>query len=75
MAHDNTRFIEQAKDYMGTPYRIARCHDRYGEQHVIIENRLDNGDAFWLDWIGAEYAPEPDEYDVVPFSALKWKKL
>ena len=37
----NKRFIEQARaDYMGTPKRIARCRDRYGEEHVVIEMGL-----------------------------------
>lgn len=66
---DNTRFIAQARaDYAGEPKRIARCQDRCGEEHVIIE--MTSG--YWLDWIGAELAPEPDEFDELPFTGLKW---
>ena len=79
MPHDpnpNNRFIEQARaDYMGTPKRIARCRDRYGEEHVVIEMVLDKstGPVHYLDWIGAEHADQPDEFgDEAPFPNLKW---
>lgn len=73
----NERFIDQArKDYMGEPHRIARCQDKYGEQHVIIEMVLSHGQKHYLDWIGAEFAREPDEFgDEPPFQRLKWKKI
>ena len=72
--HRNDRFIEQARaDYQGKPKRIARCQDRYGEAHVVIEMVLDNGDVHYLDWIGAEHADQPDEFgDEAPFPNLKW---
>lgn len=69
-----TRFLEQAADYQGTPSRIAQHYDECGELHVILEMELGGGDVYYLDWIGGEYAPEPDEFgDEVPFSNLKWE--
>ena len=57
------RFIDQArKDYEGTPEAIAFTTDAYGEQHVVI--RMSSG--YYLDWIGAELATEPDEWDCQP---------
>lgn len=82
--HRNDRFIAQARaDYQGKPKRIARCRDRYDEEHVVIEMALDNGDVHYLDWIGAEHADQPDEFtgpegfcgDEVPFSNLKWSYI
>lgn len=75
--HKNDRFIEQARaDYLGKPKRIARCQDRYGEEHVVIEMVLDNEDVHYLDWIGAEHADQPDEFgDEAPFSNLKWSYI
>lgn len=79
--HRNDRFIAQARaDYQGKPKRIARCRDRYGEEHVVIEMVLDKstgpwscGDVYYLDWIGAEHADQPDEFgDEAPFPNLKW---
>lgn len=71
------RFIEQAKtDYEGIPSRIAYHEDHFGECHVIIENSLPNEGKFYLDWIGAEFASEPDEFgDEMPFENLKWMKI
>lgn len=72
----NDRFIQQARaEYAGEPRRIARCRDDAGEEHVIIEMKEGSRPAFWLDWIGAELAEEPDEWDELPFSGLKWKKI
>jgi hypothetical protein len=70
----NIRFITQAGGYVGTPHRIARCGHR-GESHVIIENKLLDGSCFYLNWIGAEYADEPDEYEEMPFKGLKWTAI
>ena len=57
------RFIDQArKDYEGTPEAIAFTTDACGEQHVVI--RMSSG--YYLDWIGAELAPEPDEWEEQP---------
>lgn len=57
------RFIEQArKDYMGTPEAIAFTTDACGEKHVVI--RMSSG--YYLDWIGAEYADQPDEWEGLP---------
>ena len=74
MPTKNDRFIKQARDdYAGIPKRIARCRDKYHEEHVVIEMALDNGDVHYLDWIGAEYADSPDEFgDELPFPNLKW---
>lgn len=74
MPHQNDRFIKQARaDYVGTPKRIAWHTDQYGERHVVIEMKLTDGTAHYLDWIGAEYADQPDEFgDEVPFPHLKW---
>ena len=80
----NSRYINQARrDYAGKPKRIAWCMDKCGETHVIIEMALDNGDVHYLDWIGADYADQPDEFtgpegfcgDEVPFSNLKWSYI
>lgn len=72
MSLDNKRFIDQARaDYQGKPKRIARGHDKYGEAHVVIE--MSSG--YYLDWIGAEYASEPDEFDEKPFTGLKWTPI
>lgn len=72
----DSRFINQAReDYQGTPLRIARCVDGCGEEHVIIEMGVD-GSVHYLDWIGADLAPEPDEFgDELPFTGLKWKNI
>ena len=73
---DNSRFIQQAGDYSGTPKRIARCRDRAGEDYVIIEMWLDGGGVSYLAWIGAEYAKHPDEFgDQKPFTGLRWKAI
>lgn len=69
------RFINQAKEYVGRANRIARCTDGYGEQHVIIEMIKEDGSKHFLDWIGAEYATEPDEDEEQPFSNLRWKRI
>jgi oxalate decarboxylase/phosphoglucose isomerase-like protein (cupin superfamily) len=73
----HARFIEQARsDYIGVPSRIAHCTDNFGEHHVIIENSLPNGGKIYLDWIGAEFASEPDEFgDEMPFKNLRWRKI
>ena len=67
MARQN-RFVRQAQeDYAGNPKRIAWTTDRYGEKHVVIEMHDASGKPiFWLDWIGAEYADAPDEWDRCP---------
>lgn len=72
----NQRFIEQARaDYLGKPLRIARCVDSCGEEHVVIEMGL-GASVHYLDWIGADLAPEPDELgDELPFTGLKWKAI
>ncbi len=73
----NSRYIDQARrDYAGKPKRIAWRLDKCGETHVIIEMVLDNGDVHYLDWIGAEYADQPDEFgDEPPFPNLKWSYI
>lgn len=75
----NQRFIDQARaDYSGTPHRIARCEDRCGEVHVIVEMRagaIGEAGTYWLDWIGAELADQPDEFDELPFRGLKWNAV
>lgn len=72
-----TKQIEQARaDYLGTPKRYAFATDGYGEYHILIENVLSNGEKFYLDWIGGDYAEEPDEFeDYPPFSGLRWKAI
>lgn len=66
------RYIEQAKaDYEGEPLAIAEHWDRYDEHHVIV--RMSSG--YYLDWIGAEYAEEPDEFDEEPFENLHWRAI
>lgn len=75
MSLDNKRFIDQARsEYQGEPKRIARCLDRCGETHVIIE--MTSG--YYLDWIGAEFAPEPDEFEdlnTLALPGLKWTTI
>jgi len=62
MSHSQ-RFIDQARsDYEGTPTHIAFTTDACGEEHVVI--RMSSG--YYLDWIGAELAPEPDEWEGQP---------
>lgn len=57
------RFIDQARrDYEGVPEAIAFTTDAHGEKHVVI--RMSSG--YYLDWIGAELASEPDEWEGVP---------
>ena len=69
------RFLTQAADYMGKPARIAHHHDECGETHVIIEMKFKGG-VHYLDWIGGDYAPEPDEFgDQVPYENLVWEKV
>ena len=68
------RYLTQANDYEGKAVRIAEHHDQYDEYHVIIEMSTDSG-PFWLDWIGGEYAAEPDEFDEAPFENLNWKSV
>lgn len=66
------RYIDQAKsDYDGKPIAMAEHWDQYDEHHVII--KMSSG--FYLDWIGGEYAEEPDEFDREPFDNLKWNKI
>lgn len=73
---DHERFIQQAReDYQGTPTRIARCMDACGETHVIIESLMEDGTKFYMDWIGAELASEPDEMEDCPFRGLKWREV
>ena len=61
------RFIAQArKDYLGSPNRIAWSTDKYGEKHVVIEMIWPDGQKYYLDWIGAEYADQPDEFGETP---------
>jgi hypothetical protein len=69
------RYIEQAKlDYEGKPIAIAEHWDKYDEHHVIV--KMQSGkDTYYLDWIGGKYADEPDEFDVKPFTNLKWKAI
>lgn len=66
------RYIEQAKaDYEGKPVAIADHWDQYDEHHVIV--KMSSG--YYLDWIGAEYAEEPDEFDEEPFNNLEWRAI
>jgi hypothetical protein len=70
------RFIDQAvADYDGTPKEVTRFEDEGGETHVIIKTEV-RGQMHYLDWIGAEYAPEPDEWqDEVPPYKMRWSKI
>lgn len=68
-------FIEQARsDYEGTPNRIAAFYDNYGEHHVVIEMKA-KGFIYYLDWIGGEFAPEPDECDTPPSLHMNWESI
>ena len=70
------RFLQQSLDYQGEAKRIAWTTDRYGEKHVVIEMHKNGKPIFWLDWIGAEYAHEPDEWDCPPPDlTLIWKPI
>lgn len=63
------RYIKQAtEDYEGKPVAFTNHWDVYGEHHVIV--KMSNG--YYLDWIGGEYAEEPDEFDEEPFNNLEW---
>jgi hypothetical protein len=69
------RYIEQAKaDYEGEPIAITEHWDRYDEHHVIIKMKCGK-EHYYLDWIGGKYANEPDEFDKLPFTIRKWRKL
>jgi len=48
---------------MGSAIRVTECVDKYDEMHVVIEMHDQSGTRYWLDWIGAEYAQEPDELE------------
>jgi hypothetical protein len=67
------RFIEQARsNYAGTPEAIAWAYDKYDEIHVVI--RMSPG--YYLDWIGGEYADEPDEFEEQPAGLnLNWRAI
>lgn len=67
------RFIDQARsDYAGIPESISWARDKYGEAHVVI--KMSSG--YYLDWIGAEYADQPDEFDEPPPGLkLFWKPI
>ncbi len=68
------RYLTQAADYEGKPVAWARHYDKYGEEHVII--RMEHGDEdYHLDWIGGEYAEEPDEFLDCPFDNLSWTEV
>jgi hypothetical protein len=68
----NDRYIAQAReDYEGEPVAIATHYDQYDEVHVIVKM----SDGYYLDWIGGEYAEEPDEFDTEPFKNLKWRAI
>jgi hypothetical protein len=72
------RFIDQAiNDYAGTPKRIARVSDACNEIHVVIEMVCPDIGTYWLDWIGAEFADQPDEFDEFPFLKrdLGWRPI
>ena len=65
------RYIEQAADYEGKPVAITTHWDQYDEQHVIV--KMSSG--YYLDWIGGEYAEEPDEFEQAPFDNLNWTTI
>jgi len=67
----SNRYIEQAADYEGVPVAITSHWDHYDEHHVII--KMSSG--YYLDWIGGEYAEEPDEFDDAPFEGLHWTPI
>ena len=70
-----SRFLTQAAGYEGKPARIAHHHDGYGEHHVIIEMEFEGG-VHYLDWIGGDYAPYPDECgEEPPYADLKWEPV
>lgn len=73
MGNRSDRFIQQARaDYAGEPTHIAFTTDACGEQHVVI--KMSSG--YYLDWIGAEFAAEPDEWDKQPEGLrLIWKPI
>jgi hypothetical protein len=67
------RYLTQAADYEGKPVGWCRHYDQYGEEHVILKMQHDK-ETYWLDWIGGEYAEEPDEFMCdPPFKNLKWR--
>lgn len=65
------RYIEQAADYEGKPVAMADHYDQYDEHHVIVKMK-DGKMTYFLDWIGAEYAEQPDEFMEQPFENLQW---
>lgn len=66
------RFIEEARsDYEGVATRITTQYDHYDEIHIIIEMKCGN-ETYYLDWIGGEYADEPDELEDMPFVDPEW---
>lgn len=68
------RFIAQSGEYQGTPTRIATFYDTYDEYHVVIE-MVAGGYTYYLDWIGGDYAPEPDEDDTPPDQPVSWRAV
>lgn len=73
------RYLEQAKnEYEGTPDATAFITTAGGEQVAMVRMRLNDGHCYVLAWIGAEYAEEPDEYEVDDFEddwRPKWRKV
>lgn len=68
------RFVKQAREeYMGTPRRVSFFFDGYGEEHVVVEMHQGGKPSFWLDWIGAELADQPDEHLDPPALAKGWQ--
>ena len=66
------RYLTQAADYEGRPVAWTRHYDKYDEEHVIFRMQHEK-ETYYLDWIGGEYAPEPDEFYDPPFENLKWR--
>ena len=70
------RYIKEAnEEYEGEAVAIAHHYDQYDEHHVIVKMKY-NDEIYYLDWIGGEYAEEPDEMgEDMPFKNLRWQTV
>jgi hypothetical protein len=68
------RYIQESQEYEGEAVAIAEHWDQYDEHHVIVKMK-EQSYVYYLDWIGGEFAKEPDEFEVEPFDNLRWTKL
>ena len=71
---DFAKQIAEADEYVGKPMSVGRAHDNYGEEHIVICMQ-DEGELYYLDWIGGDYAEGPDECDDVSHLHIHWQPV